>query len=411
MTEPYALIVAGGGPAGLFCAIQVAESGKRVLVLEKMANFSRKLLISGSGQCNITHDGEIKSFLMHYGDNSQFLKPSLMNFQNVDLIRYFTERNVPLMTEIGGKVFPASRKSSDLLSVLLNEMASAGVEARTSESVGDIKKTDTGFLVITDKGRYEGRTVLIATGGYTYPSTGSTGDGYEFAKNLGHRIVEPGPALTSVFIQNYPFVELAGLSFADLTISLFREGKKVRQHTGDLLFTHTGLSGPGILDFSRFIRTGDILRISFLPGIDPVKVKNLLVERIASSGSRQVKTVLASFDLPERFIRALLDMCNIHQDHPAAHLSKKDRAALIELITACPFTVSKLGGEQEAMVSRGGIDLSEVNSKTMESRLVAGLFFAGEVLDIDGDTGGYNLQAAFSTGFLAAKKIREVSGL
>lgn len=405
MIEPYALIVAGGGPAGLFCAIKVAEKGKKVLVLEKMPDFARKLLISGSGQCNITHDGEIKSFLSHYGDNNQFLKPSLMNFQNSDLAQYFSERNVPLMTEPGGKVFPESRKASDLLGALLLEMNTFGVETRTNEPVVEIKKQNELFQVKTNTSEYLAKTILIATGGYTYPATGSSGDGYHLAKSLGHRITEPGPALTSVSIRDYPFTELSGLSFADLTITLFREGKKIRQHTGDLLFTHTGLSGPGILDFSRFVRSGDTLRISFLPGLDPVKMKETLLERIASAGNRQVKTVLMSFDLPDRFIRTLLDICGVAPDLTAAHLAKKDRVALIEQITACPFVVNKLGGVNEAMVTRGGVDLTEVNSKTMESRIVPGLFFAGEVLDIDGDTGGYNLQAAFSTGFLAAKKI------
>lgn len=405
MPEIFDLMVIGGGPAGLFCAIHVAKVKKRVLILEKMPTLAKKLLISGSGQCNITHEGDIKSFLARYGDNGKFLQPALMNCKNTDLIDYFSTHGVPLEVEPGGKIFPVSRNSTDILHALMKECDEYGVEISTNEPARRILHHDSQFQVITDKDEYTAHHLLIATGGCTYPATGSTGDGYAFAKSLGHHIISPGPALTSVIVRASPFTSLSGISFADLTIHLMREGKKIRTHIGDLLFTHTGLSGPGILDFSRYIMPGDILQISFLPGLKPHEIRNSMIDRIASSGTKQVKTLLTSFDLPERFVRVILEIAGIDQELKAAHLSRTDRTTLIDLVTSCPFTVSQLGGMHESMATRGGVDLSEIQSKTMESRLISGLFFAGEVMDIDGDTGGFNLQAAFSTGFLAARAI------
>jgi hypothetical protein len=220
-------------------------------------------------------------------------------------------------------------------------------------------------------------------------------------------VTDVSPALAAVTIEDFRFSDLAGISFADVTLSLSRTGQKTRRHKGDLLFTHSGLSGPGILDFSRFIRPGDMLRVSFLPSNDQQKAKEILLNRISTAGNARIRTVLTGFDLPERFANKLLTLAGIDQDLTGAHLSRKDRSALIELLTGCPFVVGRLGGIHEAMVTRGGVSLAEIDPKTMESRLVPRLFFVGEVLDIDGDTGGYNLQAAFSTAALAARTIME----
>jgi hypothetical protein len=218
-------------------------------------------------------------------------------------------------------------------------------------------------------------------------------------------VTEVSPALAPVTVKDYRFSDLAGISFADVLISLYRSGQKVRRHTGDLLLTHTGLSGPGILDFSRFIRPGDTLKISFLPSVDQPKVKETLLNRISTAGKARVRTVLMDLGLPERFVNRILTLAGIELDLTGAHLSRKDRSALIELLTGCPFVVGRLGGIHEAMVTRGGVSLAEIDPKTMESKLVPRLYFIGEVLDIDGDTGGYNLQAAFSTAALAARRI------
>ena len=405
--EKYSLVVIGGGPAGLFCALRAAGNGRRILIVEKKPHPGRKLLLSGLGQCNITHDEDIGSFLSHYGDNGQFLKPALMNFQNRDLISFFTERGLPLMTEPDGKVFPRSRKASGILDILVKECTAAHVEIRCGGPVLEVSVRDAGFSIRTDQRTYRAGQLVIATGGITYPSTGSTGDGFVFARSLGHSVTEVSPALAAVTVEDYRFSDLAGISFTDVIVSLYRAGQKVRRHTGDLLLTHSGLSGPGILDFSRFICPGDTLRVSFLPSVDHQKVKETLLNRISAAGKARVRTVLASYDLPERFVNKLLTLAGIDPDLTGAHLSRKDRSALIELLTGCPFVVGRLGGVHEAMVTRGGVSLSEIDPKTMESRLVPRLYFVGEVLDIDGDTGGYNLQAAFSTAALAARRIAE----
>jgi hypothetical protein len=269
----------------------------------------------------------------------------------------------------------------------------------------EVSVPDDGFSIRSDQGTYHADQLVIATGGITYPATGSTGDGYVFARTLGHSVTEVSPALAAVTIEDYRFSDLAGISFADVIISLYRAGQKVRRHTGDLLLTHSGLSGPGILDLSRFIRPGDTLRVSFLPSVDHQKVRETVLSRISASGKARVRTVLTGFDLPERFVNKLLTLAGIDPDLTGAHLSRKERSALIELLTGCPFVVGRLGGVHEAMVTRGGVSLAEIDPKTMGSRLVPGLFFVGEVLDIDGDTGGYNLQAAFSTAALAARRI------
>ena len=410
MMSTRSLAIIGGGPAGLFCAIQAADAGISIQVFEKNRSCARKLLMSGSGQCNITHDGESRAFLTHYGDNGSFLKPALLNFQNRDLISFFSEHGVQVETEPGGKIFPVSRKAQDILEVLIRECSKAGVNIRSGEPVTAVSHESGRFLIRTGKDSMYTDAVVIATGGETYPATGSTGDGFRLARTLGHQVTDTGPALTSVHVQNYQFADLSGISFADLPITLFRAGKKIRTHTGDLLFTHTGLSGPGILDFSRFIRPGDLLKVSFVPGNDAQKVNETLIELIATAGNRQVKTVLGKFDLPDRLIRKLMENAGADLELTGSHLSKKDRTSLVELITACPFEVRSLGGPDEAMATRGGVALGEINPKTMESKLIPGLFFIGEVLDIDGDTGGYNLQAAFSTAVLAAKRIRMIEG-
>jgi predicted Rossmann fold flavoprotein len=247
--------------------------------------------------------------------------------------------------------------------------------------------------------------VVIATGGASYPATGSTGDGYRIAREFGHTVTEIAPALTPVIVQGYPLGDLAGLSFENLPISLFRDGKRVVKVSGDLVLTHTGLSGPGVLDLSRFILPGDLLKVSFYPGRDQETIRRQVSDAIAISGARRVKTMLAGLPLPARLAKRIVELVGLSPDTSCSHLTKQARQEIIALLSGFPFVVSRLGGLDEAMVTRGGVALSEIDPRTMESRLVPGLYCIGEVLDIDGDTGGYNLQAAFSTGMLAARSI------
>lgn len=403
---PFDVIVIGAGPAGLFCAIHAARGGLSVLLLEKNHAPGRKLLISGSGQCNITHDSPIKDFPGHYGGAGNFLKPALMSFSNIALIVFFEEHGLGMRTTEQGKVFPSTMKAEDVLRVLEKECEHEGVSIRYDDPVKSVKLADRTFKTI-GKATYEGSSLVIATGGASYPGTGSTGDGYRLAASLGHTITETVPALAPVIARENPFGDLSGIAFSGIHFSIWRGGKKRGVYHGDLLFTHEGLSGPVILDASRDIREGDVLAISFVKSGSVEEFSRDLQRRLDLQPTSRVKHVLTSYGIPERFATKMLGISGIPSETTGAHLTKEKRTSIIGNLTGFPVTVARLGGFEVAMVTRGGVSRAEVNQKTMQSRLVPGLYFAGEVLDIDGDTGGYNLQAAFSTGFLAAHGILE----
>ncbi|WP_292427602.1 NAD(P)/FAD-dependent oxidoreductase [Methanoregula sp.] len=408
--EQYDIAVIGAGPAGLFCAIHSIGPGIRVLLLEKNLQPGMKLRISGTGQCNITHDGDIRMFFPRYGAHGQFLRPALMSYTNQMLIRFFEERNLPMEITEGGKVFPVSHKAGDVCEVLIRECQHPGVDLRCGEPVHRVENTPLGFVLYTAGDTFSAKNLVIATGGASYPKTGSTGDGYRLAASLGHTITGIGPALTPLLIRNFPFADLAGMSFAGLPFSVWRENRKIFDGQGDILFTHTGLSGPGILDRSRDIRAGDEIRLSFAGPVQCDTFEREFQNIISRAPTRSIKTIIAGLGIPERLARQLPDLAGIPADSTGAHMTAAGRTILIGLLTACPLVVSSLGDLSVAMVTRGGVALGEVHAKTMESKQVPGLFFAGEVLDIDGDTGGFNLQAAFSTGFLAALGIRKRVG-
>jgi len=330
----------------------------------------------------------------------------LLHFTNDDLARFFANRGLPLIEFNDGKLFPKTESSRDVRQVLLGALHESGVELRCSAAVTAIQReTDGTFLlhIANQIATYRAQRVVIATGGKTYPTTGSTGDGYRLAKSLGHTIVEPTAALTPVRVRDYPFAECAGLSFENVTVRLFRSGKRIAGNTGDLLLTHHGLSGPVILDMSRNIKSGDEIHVSFIAGFtEAIAFEKQLTEDALAFGKKSVKNLLAKYGVPERLLVQLFEQNGIPLDLTAAELSRETRKTLAQELVEHPFPVARLGGDNEAMVTRGGVSLTEVNRNTMQSRLVPGLFFCGEVLDIDGDTGGYNLQFAFSSGKLAA---------
>jgi predicted Rossmann fold flavoprotein len=405
--EQYDVLVIGAGPAGLFCAIHAAWPGHRVLLLEKNPDPGAKLLLSGSGQCNISHDGEIRDFLSHYGDHGKQVKPALFGFTNRDLIEFFRKRGLAMMTEENGKVFPETRRSADVLALLIKECKERGVDLHCGEPVTSVTRTSDGFEITTPTMLYRSTVLVIATGGASYPKSGSTGDGYRFVATLGQTVTEIAPALTPLLIRNYPFAALSGISFERMQFSVWRAGKKIADHTGDVLFTHLGLSGPGILDASREIRAEDVIRLSFVGNLKREEFTADLSRRIQEARVWQIGTILAAYPIPERLNRKLLALSGIPEDLKGNHFSAEQRSRLITNCTEFPLTVTAPGGFSVAMVTRGGVALDSVNPKTMESTLIPNLYFAGEVLDIDGDTGGYNLQAAFSTGFLAGRSIRK----
>ena len=440
MPNVYDAVVAGGGPAGLICAEIASGGGKnRVLVLEKKSGCGRKLLITGQSQCNLTHDGDIRDFFGHYGGNGQFLKAALMSFSNRDLLAAFADCGLMTETDKNGKVFPVSRKAADVLDVLVKRAEACGVMINCGEPVRSVRVVcgdaddggDVGlFEIVTDFGRYLSKNFVVACGGITYPATGSDGDGYAIAKSLGHTVTPVSPALCGFVIGDYPFADLSGISFPNAKISLYHGNKKAHEGAGDILFTHKGVSGPGILHISRYAAAGDFIRVSFIEGMTAEKFRESLVRLAAENPKKLVRSVLLGIGgcckggrdgavggggnagheatvIPERFVRRAMEIAGADEGVTCAHLTKEHRNRLAEAFCGCKLTIESLGGINEAMVTRGGVSLREINPKTMESKLCKGLYFAGEVMDIDGDTGGYNLQAAFSTGHAAGADIEK----
>jgi len=403
----YDVCVIGAGPAGFSCAIHAAIPGRHILLLEKNRSPGNKLLLSGSGQCNFTHSGDIHDFLSHYGNHGKFLKPALFSFSNQALTAFFAQHGVIAETDGNGKIFPQTRKSADVLALLVDVCRQQNVNLRCSEPVIRVARATSGFRIATPEEHYHATVLVITTGGASYPQTGSTGDGYRFSASLEQPVTEIAPALTPLRIRNFPFAGLSGISFEHLHFSVWREGKKIADHEGDVLFTHSGLSGPGILDASREIQSGDAVRLSFVGNLTREEFAADLTKRAEENGTFYLTTLLAAYPIPERLNRKLLAMSGIPVDLTCAHFSSAQRSKLIANCTEFPVTVSAPGDFSVGMVTRGGVALEYVNQKTMESKIIPDLYFAGEVLDIDGDTGGYNIQSAFSTGYLAAASIRK----
>lgn len=395
-------MIIGAGPAGLFTAANV--SCRKVLLLEKKESPGKKLLISGSGRCNLTHSGTIGEFIKHYGDAGRFARNALYQFSNLHLIEWFTSRGLDLATDKNGKLFPASEKAKDVLETLLAACRRNGVDILYNQAVSSVEIIADGFRISDGYQVYHGSSLVIATGGLSYPSTGSNGDGFRFAQNLGHTLCPLKPALTPVINRVHQLDQLAGVSLKDLKMSIFRDGKKMMDIQGDIGFTHKGISGPGILDSSRYMQAGDELRINFA-GISPDELRKQLVEAASKPGKTTLISYLKNFDLPRSLLLFILDSLNVPIEQQLSCLEKGQRNRIIDGFTGFSLPIQAMGGYKEAMVTAGGVIRSEVNPATMESKLVPGLYFTGEVIDVDGDTGGYNLQFAFSSGYLAAMAI------
>lgn len=399
--EKYDLIIVGAGAAGLFAA---AHCNKQVLVLEKKANTGNKLMIAGQGRCNFTHAGRISDFFSHYGENGHFVKFALKNYSNTDLIEFFSARGLQITEDKNGKLFPRSGNSKDIVDILYSECIKNGIKIKLNEAVINIKYEEGIFKIYSQAHTYLSDKVLITTGGISYPKTGSTGDGYAFAKYFDHSIIGPKPSLSPVIIKDYTLGDLAGVSLKDCRISLYRNNKKINTNSGDIGFTHRGLSGPGILDFSRYLMPGDIVKLNVC-GISTEEFNRKFLEDVQDNGKSTIQQFLRQFEMSKNLMKTVLKSINIDAAEKIANISKELRKSLIEKFCELPFEINHIGGFHIAMATAGGVSLKEINPKTMESLLQPGLYFAGEVLDIDGDTGGYNLQAAFSTAYIAVRSL------
>lgn len=402
----YDVIIIGAGAAGLFSALSVKN--KNVLLIEKNTAPGQKLLISGAGQCNYTNNCNLDEFLKRYGNRGRFLKSALFSFSNTDAIEFFNKHGVKSFIREDEKVFPESLKADDILKTLISCCKKNGVEFIYDSPVKNIMyHEDKFFTVKTSNSSFAGYNVIIATGGMSYTNTGSTGDGYKFAQSLGHKIEKPTESLTPVYTDNYDFKDISGISFENISVTLWRGNKKINEFKGDFLFTHVNISGPVILNNSRYMEKGDILRVNFTTCINSEEFKKDFENLILASGKMNIKTILKKYGLPKRFLEKIMKHANVDEEIKCSQLDKNKRKKLIELISNYPFKVERLGGFHIAMVTKGGVSTEEINPKTMESKIIPHLYFAGEVIDYDGDTGGFNIQAAFSTGKLAADAINK----
>lgn len=414
----YDVIIVGAGAAGLFAAANMPESVK-CLVLENGNSPGRKLLIAGNGQCNITHSGEIRDFLSHYGFHGKSIRSILYAFNNRAVIQFFRQRGVPLAERADGKVFPQTLRGEDILDALIRSINDKNVSFAYNAPVtsivpieipSDALPNSIGYSVTAGGVRHLTTRVIVAAGGRSFPQTGSDGSIMPVLNALGQPLVPQLPALTPIFTNNYSYGRMSGISLRDVRASIVSQDPSEScypRKRGDLLLTHRGFSGPVILELSRYAHQGDFLSICYLPGMDSSEV--CMSIKLAVAGSvKQFSTVMAALygtRIPSRFLDALSRRAGIDPSLKASTVPGAAIKRLSVLLTGDTHSIASLGGFDTAMVTVGGVALEGVDLKTLQSKLFPGLYFAGEVLDVDGDTGGYNLQFAFSSGYLTAKQI------
>lgn len=417
------VIVAGAGAAGLLAAIRAAERGRRTLLLEKNRKPGAKILMSGGTRCNITHNTDARGIVAAYGHQGRFLHSALAALSPAEVVALFEAEGVATKIEDTGKIFPASDHATDVLAALLRRLGRTDCELRLGEPLVELSKTGEGFRLITSNGEYDTGTVIITTGGQSYPGCGTTGDAYRWLAELGHTIVTPRPALTPITTNATWVTSLKGVTISDVVVRVFvseraansseakpkKKNKPLDERRGSFLFTHFGLSGPVALDISRTI-TGHPepmtldLECDFLPTHSVEEVDATMMREAAGEGKRQLIGVLSRV-VPRRLAEALFEKAGINPEIKAAEMSKAIRQQLVEALKRSRIPVSGTRGFKKAEVTAGGVKLSEVNSSTMESKLVPSLYLAGEVLDLDGPIGGFNFQAAFSTAWLAGSNV------
>ena len=402
----HTVIVIGGGPSGLLAAATAASRGAAVTLLERMDRPGRKLRICGKGRGNIGNTAPLDEFLTHFGKNFRFLRPALAHFFTPDTIALLDSLGVPTKEERGGRLFPASDCAQDLVDAFVRHARSNAVTIRTGCRVSDIRRLTEGFEVNFGTQTLAGDRIILSTGGASYPATGSTGDGYELARKLGHGITAIAPALIPLVTAGDTAARLQGLSLRNVRAELRVDGKKAGEQMGEMLFTHFGLSGPIILTLSKAAvqavdqgRKTEII-IDLKPALDPAKLDARLQRDLKDHGKMHLENLLKGL-LPPKLIPVCLEQTGLGADKPAHQVSADERKRLRLWLKELRFTVSGYRPLREAIVTAGGVSLTEVNPKTMQSRVCPGLFLAGEVLDMDADTGGFNLQAALSTGYLA----------
>ena len=405
------VIVIGAGAAGLMAAISAAETGAKVSLLEKMPSPGRKILVTGKGRCNFTNRCELADFPKYFPNNGLFLYSVLRAFDNQDLIDFFASRGVQSKVERGGRLFPVSDKAADIVAALVKAAAGAGVQILTGRTVQSVKTYNdrvTGVVYGTEM--VSADAVVLATGGLSYPGTGSTGDGYRMAKEMGHTVTPLAPALVPLETVENWVRELQGLSLKNVEATVRINERKVDSEFGEMMFTHFGLSGPIILSLSQAVskalkqspRPEIVVDINLKPALTAETLDKRLQRDFAAFVRKQFKNSLGDL-LPAKMIPVIIQQSGILPEKPVHQITREERLRLVTLFQNLRCTIRGTRPVAEAVVTAGGVEVKEIQPKTMESKLVRGLFFAGEIMDVDGYTGGFNLQAAFSTGFVAGR--------
>lgn len=403
----FDIIVVGAGPAGLVAAGHAAELGAKVLILEKMRSEGRKLLITGKGRCNITNAAPIGEFITHVFPNGKFLRNAFSQFFSKDILQLLEKNGLESVLERGGRYFPATDKSLDVLRALLKWVNEAGVEIRCGHRVEKLVVENSAIVGVKSNGEYfAAKKVILATGGKSYPATGSTGDGYELARQVGHTIEKPIPALVPLETKGSVAQNLQGLNLKNVKAVIWVDGKKAGEDFGEMIFTHFGLSGPIILTLSR-IAVAALqnnkkveITIDLKPALDEQKLDMRLIRDLNEHGKKQIGNIFREW-LPASMIPVFIELLQLDPEKECHQVTGNERKQIRNLMKNLRFEVSHNRSFKEAIITAGGIVTSEISPKSMESKLISGLYFAGEIIDVDAETGGYNLQIAYSTGWLA----------
>ena len=402
------IAVVGAGPAGMMAAIRSSQLGQDVILIEKNPLAGRKLLLSGKGRCNLTNTCDSDSFLKRFSKNGEFLRDAFKKFSNLDLMRFFETRSLELKIERQLRVFPVSNRADSVLEILKKELHKNKVKVLYKTAAKDIftQGNKVKGLLLSDGKAMPTDKLIFATGGASYSFTGSTGDGIRLAQKLGHRIVSLRPGLVPLKVkQQYPRL-LEGLALKNISLRFCDGKKEIFSGIGELLFTTSGISGPLVLSLSGQI--GDWLKenknvyaeIDLKPALSKEQLNARLLREFSLNSKKTIKNMFKTL-LPKRLIEVFMDIAKIMPDKKVSQISRAERQRIVALLKGLRLDIAELMPIEEAMITRGGVSLKDINPKTMESRIIKGLYFAGEMIDVDADTGGFNLQAAFSTGYLA----------
>ena len=400
------IVVVGGGAAGLMAAAAAAQAGANVLLLERNEKLGKKLYITGKGRCNVTNACDTQDLFGQILRNAKFMYSAIYTFDNFRVMDFFEQNGTPLKTERGGRVFPVSDHASDIIRALSNALERGQVDVRLHTRAASVSKQADSFVVKDTKGAsFAADKVILATGGLSYPSTGSTGDGYGFAQHFGHTIQTLNPSLTAMVAKESYIKELQGLSLKNVRARIFDGAKLVYDDFGEMLFTHFGVSGPLMLSASAVVNDRLLSRhlqlfIDLKPALTIEQLDQRILRDFEKFKNKQFKNALGAL-LPSRLIPVAVALSQVDAERKVHEITKEERKSLLQVLKNFPATLTGFRDFKEAIITRGGVHVKEIDPSTMESKLVKGLYFAGEMLDVDALTGGYNLQAAWSSGYLA----------